>query len=769
MFGFLLLVAGSALSQDIYIGTTMGFTDYLENHCGIVFKENGVPADPFESIANHGATIVRLRIDLPPFASSYSEGEQVDHKSVENVKTGLQRAKDAGLNTVLTFRYHSFALEDSMCLNPYVAPLAWQPIASDLDKLTDSVYNHTYSVLDEYCSEGLIPQIVSIGNESSWHRLMPNVPEDELPAYDPARSVALHNAGSKAVRDIAVRYDTTIKVCFHMMGPSVTKWWLETHWPFGPDLDMMGISLYHGLNNDDYAGYSSVGEYFEAMIHTYGIEFIVMETAQLFTEGGIDGHVDILGIDNIPPGYSNPPTTETQRNYLIDLTRDVLDHGGSGVLVWGGEWVASDCYIYADRWGRGSSWENKAFWDFNYNLQDGMNWMMEFTGKIRVKFKVDMSDADTSNGIFISGDFENFRGETWAFNRMQHEGNKIYYFTAYIDPGTTGEFYFLNDTSLPARETVPGECAIGAENKRLYDVPLNSSGEIFAFVWSACDSVPQYNLTTDINGKGSVSPVTGVYSSGIRVSMEARPGLGWEFIGWTGDTTDSANTIEITMNSDKHLTANFSKKPDVPLTFKVDMTGVDASKGVYVTGEFPDHQGKIWQLNRMYLEGGNIYSYSTYISVGSTGAYYFLNDDQWGIREIVPAECAVHFGGDRGFEIPYNSTGETYAYAWSSCSEIPPASVPELMPGSDNSFVQVYPNPVLHGKLNLSFRVADNVIIRILDLPGNILSEKRMKVTADGLYTINLGSFSEGAYLLMVFFTQRNAYQSRVLLIQDLK
>ncbi len=193
-------------SQELYVGGTMGFTDYLEKRCGIVFKEDGVPTDPFLSLANHGATIVRLRVDHPPFSSSYSNGEMVDHKSVENVKIGMQRAKDAGLKTLLTFGYSSWALEDSQKLNPYVAPLVWQEIAMDIDKITDSVYTFTYKVLDDYCSEGLFPEIVSIGNESSWHRLMPNVPEAELPPYDPARSVALHNAGSRAVRDISEKY-----------------------------------------------------------------------------------------------------------------------------------------------------------------------------------------------------------------------------------------------------------------------------------------------------------------------------------------------------------------------------------------------------------------------------------------------------------------------------------------------------------------------------------------------------------------------------------
>ncbi|MCK5463680.1 MAG: glycosyl hydrolase 53 family protein, partial [Bacteroidales bacterium] len=229
----LLILCQGMFAQQIYIGTTMGMADHHENNCGIVYKENNIPADPYVSLANHGANIVRLRVDLPPYASSYSNGEALDYRSAEKIKLNMQRAKDAGLKTLLTFSYQSVALEDSQKLNIYVAPLGWQNIASELDKITDSVYYHTYSVLDDYCSAGLIPEIVSIGNESVWHRLMPNVPEDQLPAYDPARSVAVHNAGSRAVRDISLKYDTAITVCFHMMGPSSTKWWLEEHSPYG--------------------------------------------------------------------------------------------------------------------------------------------------------------------------------------------------------------------------------------------------------------------------------------------------------------------------------------------------------------------------------------------------------------------------------------------------------------------------------------------------------------------------------------------------------
>ena len=73
-----------------------------------------------------------------------------------------------------------------------------------------------------------------------------------------------------------------------MMGPSSTKWWLEEHSPYGLDFDMIGISLYHGWNDGDYAGFGTLGDYVSYIIDTYNIDFLVMETAQLFTSGGND-------------------------------------------------------------------------------------------------------------------------------------------------------------------------------------------------------------------------------------------------------------------------------------------------------------------------------------------------------------------------------------------------------------------------------------------------------------------------------------------------
>lgn len=363
-----------------YKGTTMAYLSHQETFGNVVFKENGVPKDPFKSIYDHGGNIVRFRIDLPPYKSSYTVGKaDVDFGSPEKVKLGLQRAKNAGLKTLLTFGYQSMALEPDQRLNNYVAPLKWQGIANDIQKLKDSIYKHTSTVLESYIQSGLIPEIVSIGNETNWRILEQNMAENNLPAYSATRTVTLLNAGSKAVRDLNTKYGLNIQIAYHIFGASNLKWWLNEHMPYGLDFDIMALSHYHGWHTlVDFSSWTDVVKWVK---NTYNKEFLIMETAQLFTSGGNDSHIDILGVENIPIGYANPPTINTQKKYLKDFGQELLNAGGLGIIVWGGEWVGSDCLIFPDQWGAGSSWENKAFWDFDHNLHDGVNWMNEIVNE----------------------------------------------------------------------------------------------------------------------------------------------------------------------------------------------------------------------------------------------------------------------------------------------------------------------------------------------------------------------------------------------------
>jgi arabinogalactan endo-1,4-beta-galactosidase len=362
--------------DNFYMGTTMGFVRHQEEYGNVVFKENGMTKDPFQSVADHGGNIVRFRIDLPPYSNSFTTGlPDVDFCSPEKVKSGIQRAQAAGLKIQLTFSYQSKALNSANQLNQYVAPLAWQPVANQLAKLRDSVYQHTYDVLDDYVNSGIIPAIVSIGNETNFHIIQENVLEANLPAYSPPRTVALLNEGARAVRDINHKYGKDIKVALHIFSASNMRAWMGEHVRRGLDFDIMGLSHYHGWHSlGDFNDWTEVVNYVR---NTHNKDFLMMETAQLFTSGGYDNHIDILGRENIPAGYDNPPTSNTQRFYLKDLAQEIKNANGLGVIVWGAEWVGSNTLIYPDQFGAGSSWENKTYWDSSYNLHDGINWMRD--------------------------------------------------------------------------------------------------------------------------------------------------------------------------------------------------------------------------------------------------------------------------------------------------------------------------------------------------------------------------------------------------------
>jgi arabinogalactan endo-1,4-beta-galactosidase len=110
---------------------------------------------------------------------------------------------------------------------------------------------------------------------------------------------------------------------------------------------------------------------------------------------------------------------------------------------------------------------------------------------------------------------------------------------------------------------------------------------------------------------------------------------------------------------ESHFYENIDAKK---IVFKVDMSGQDVSKGVYITGSWT---GESWQILPMANEGLDIYSYFTYLAPGDSGAYYFLNDTLWEARELVPEECATWWGIDRGYKIKQNDT--VYSFKWGSC------------------------------------------------------------------------------------------------------
>src|SRR5690349_15090233 len=70
-------------------------------------------------------------------------------------------------------------------------------------------------------------------------------------------------------------------------------------------------------------------------------------------------------------------------------------------------------------------------------------------------------------------------------------------------------------------------------------------------------------LAVNINGSGSVSlnPTNSVYPQGAVVTATALPSSGWKFSFWSGDANGTENPLNVTMNANKTIIANFVEVP----------------------------------------------------------------------------------------------------------------------------------------------------------------------------------------------------------------
>jgi len=106
-----------------------------------------------------------------------------------------------------------------------------------------------------------------------------------------------------------------------------------------------------------------------------------------------------------------------------------------------------------------------------------------------------------------------------------------------------------------------------------------------------------YTLTVNTVGQGTVTrnPDKATYTHGEVVQLTANPDSGWNFDSWSGDLAGSTNPVNITMNENKTVAANFSEIT-YTITFNVsDLEGA-AVQGANVAfnsvTKTTDSQGK---------------------------------------------------------------------------------------------------------------------------------------------------------------------------------
>ncbi|NCA85080.1 MAG: T9SS type A sorting domain-containing protein [Clostridia bacterium] len=461
----LTLIILPASSQAFRTGADLSFVNAMED-CGAIYYENGVAKDPFVIFGERGAGIARFRLWHTP-AGIYN--------SLADVKVSIARAKATGMQVLLDFHYSDTWADPGAQLRP----LAWQQI-DDLQVLADSLYNYTYNILYQLHLQDLLPELVQLGNEINGNILLK--PDEPLYPNNWPRNVLLLQRAQQAVTDINALAAASIKTVIHIAQPENALWWFADASANGlDDFDIIGFSYYPGWS---VMSVREAAAAVAALRQTYGKEVMIVETAYPFTLSWADNTNNLLGADNLLPSYGNQPSPENQRDFLTELSWLVKESGGSAVIYWEPAWVSTAC---------GSSWENAAFFDFDHELREGIGFM-DYDYEIKptalddmpVTFMVDMTGVDTSQGVFVTGDFT---GLPWQLVPMQSASGNIFSYQTTIPGRSRGAYIFRNNNNWldASRETVPAECALYWGNHRRY--VMADTAALLAFVWSSCNAI----------------------------------------------------------------------------------------------------------------------------------------------------------------------------------------------------------------------------------------------------------------------------------------
>jgi arabinogalactan endo-1,4-beta-galactosidase len=373
-----------AAEPPIYLGVDISYANEMDD-CGAVYTSGGKTVDQYQFFKAEGANVARIRIWNDPDWTKYS--------NLADVKRSIRRARQAGMQVLLDFHYS----DDWADGDKQLAPKAWARL-STADQ-AKALYAFTHDTLKDLDREGLMPELVQVGNETNGEIVSSLAKAKEPIHWD--RNALLFNAGIKAVRDAGADSRIKPRVMLHIAQPENVEPWFAAAAKAGvTDFDIIGISYYSKWSKRSMA---ELGQTINRLRHSYAADVLVVETAYPFTTDNADSSPNLLGADSLIAGY--PATPAGQKKYLVDLTQLVLANGGTGVFYWEPAWVSTK--TCGTRWGKGSNWENAALFDFKGQALEGADWLKQaYLKPVEVTFKAQAPRGGaTTETAFIDGDF----------------------------------------------------------------------------------------------------------------------------------------------------------------------------------------------------------------------------------------------------------------------------------------------------------------------------------------------------------------------------
>jgi arabinogalactan endo-1,4-beta-galactosidase len=342
---FLLINTGQ--SQCLIIGADLSYVNSIQANGGIYRDNAGNIIDPYFIFSERGANMVRIRLWHTPENIIDHCGNPISTNNLTDVVLAFQRAKAQGMKLNLAIHYGDYFNDPGK----QKMPKAWEGLSHEL--LLDSIYNYTYFVLERFEAEGVRPDIVAIGNETTWGFIDETATTN---GWSWPEDADKFNVALSAVDNFNNSHKATVKKALHFTDN--TAEWLAGLFTSQDitNYDVIGISFYPVWTE---LTLQNLGDLIKSLKNTYNKEIVIFETGAPWTTENADNYSNFMN-DNGNLNY--PVSKQGQKDFLYDLANTVYKNGGSGILYWEPAWISSEM---CDFWGQGSSYENASFFDFN--------------------------------------------------------------------------------------------------------------------------------------------------------------------------------------------------------------------------------------------------------------------------------------------------------------------------------------------------------------------------------------------------------------------
>lgn len=309
------------------LGGDISALSAIEQHGG-VFRHNGQPQDVVKTLGDYGCNCMRLRLFVKP---NY---RNVVVNDLPYTLALAKRIKKAGQKLILNFHYSDTWADPGK----QYKPVDWKDYS--FDELEKVVEEYTASSIKSFKDEGVLPDIVQVGNEITPGMLWPEGKlaganaSEQLVEQQWDRFTRLVKAGIRGVRTPLEDTDNvTIMIHIDRGGDwTTTKWFLDNFLKRNVDFELIGQSYYpwwHGTLDD-------LRDNLRRTAEAYGKPIAVVETSypydnpQAWTES---------------KNMAWPVSAEGQAMFLEDLVSVVEETPrglGAGVIYWYPEAIRVD-------------------------------------------------------------------------------------------------------------------------------------------------------------------------------------------------------------------------------------------------------------------------------------------------------------------------------------------------------------------------------------------------------------------------------------------